>query len=365
MAKVKPFDKITLLSVVFLVLGGFLIFMSASLGLLAREGPQFSQTASSQFLIGVVGGFIALFIASYIPYRWYKKFSLYIFALSVLVTLMVFLPVIGLELNGAKRWLDLGFITFQPAELLKIGYVLYLAVWLSARDTKKSLAKIIPFGIISGITAGILLLQPDTGTFAVIAAAGGAMFVASGAKIRDIAIIVLAGIFVLTLVISVRPYAQDRIKTFFNPSVDSQGAGWQTNQSLYAVGSGGMFGRGFGQSVQKFIYLPEPTSDSIFAVYSEEFGFLGGVVLIFAFMLFALRGLWIAARAPDMFGGLIAVGIVILIMSQSFLNIGSMINIFPITGLPLIFVSHGGSALFMALFSVGILLNISRARRIS
>lgn len=363
----KPSDKIILLSVIALVVGGFLVFMSASLGLLARSGAQFSDIAAGQFIVGVLGGFIALFVASLIPYRIYKKYSLAIFVVAVLTTALVFVPWIGLEINGAKRWIDLRFITFQPVEFLKLGYVLYLAAWLSNAKSKvkKPLEGLVPFGVITALVAGMLLMQPDTGSFVVIAAAGAAMFVASGARMRDIAIIVLGGVLVLALVIFLRPYALERIHTFLDPSRDPQGAGWQVQQSLFAVGSGGAFGRGFGQSIQKFNYLPEPISDSIFAVYAEEFGFLGALVLIFAFTLFALRGLWVAARAPDMFGGLVAVGIVILITAQSFLNIGSMIGLLPVTGLPLIFVSHGGSALFFALLSVGILLNISRNRRMT
>lgn len=363
MAKRRPFDRFIFASVAALVLGGFLIFMSASLGLLARNGAQFSDVAVSQFSLGLVGGMIALIIVSLIPYRLYKKYALYLYILAILATLLVFVPGIGLEFNGARRWLDLGITTFQPVELLKIGYVLYLSAWLSGRRGKtlhRPLEGVVPFGIITGIVAIILLLQPDTGSFLVIAAAGFAMFLAAGATAKDIAILALVGILALGGLVFMRPYLLDRITTFVNPETDPLGSSYQIQQSLIAVGSGQFFGRGFGQSVQKFNYLPEPTSDSIFAVYAEEFGFLGSIILIFAFLLFALRGLWVAARAPDVFGGLVAVGIVILIVAQSFLNIGSMLAIVPLTGLPLIFISHGGSALLLSLASVGILLNISR-----
>ena len=157
-----------------------------------------------------------------------------------------------------------------------------------------------------------------------------------------------------------RPYVLDRLTTFVDSSQDPLGSSYQVRQSLIAIGSGNMFGRGFGQSVQKFNYLPEPTSDSIFAVYAEEFGFLGSALLLVGFVVFALRSLYVSVRAPDMYGGLIVVGIAILVIAQSFLNIGAMLGVLPLTGLPLIFVSHGGSALFMALASIGILLNVSR-----
>ena len=152
----------------------------------------------------------------------------------------------------------------------------------------------------------------------------------------------------------------DRILTFLNPSSDPLGNGYQIQQSLIAIGSGHIFGRGFGQSVQKFDYLPEPMGDSIFAVFAEEFGFMGALLLLSLFIFFAFRGLKIATHSPDQFGGLLVVGIVILIVSQSFINIGSLIGIFPLTGLPLLFISHGGTALFFALVGVGIVLNVSR-----
>lgn len=365
MAKIRPFDKFIFGSTAVLVLGGFLIFMSASLGLLARQGGQFGDVAVSQFFLGVVGGFIALLIISLIPYRIYRTYALYFYIAALLITLLVFIPGIGLQLNGARRWLNLGFTTFQPVELLKIAYVLYLGAWLSGRRGKaihNPLEGLIPFAAITGIVALVLLMQPDTGSLLVIAAAGLAMFLTAGATVKDLAILALIAILALGGLVALRPYLLDRITTFLDPSSDPLGSSYQIQQSLLAVGSGKVFGRGYGQSVQKFNYLPEPTSDSIFAVFGEEFGFLGGVVLIFAFLLFALRGLWIAARTPDMFGGLVSVGIVILIFGQVFLNIGSMLAIVPLTGLPLTFISHGGSALFLSLASVGILLNISRAK---
>lgn len=365
MAKKRPFDPVIFFSVLALVAGGFLIFMSASLGILVRGDGQFSDIAASQFVLGIAGGFIALYVTSHVPYRFWRQYALYFFAAAALLTLLVFAPGIGLELNGARRWLDLGITTLQPAEVLKIAYVLYLGSWLARRQraTTPFIMRVGPFAAITALTALLLLIQPDTGTFLVIAAAGGAMYIASGAKWKDIALIALAGIIGLSGVVLSREYAADRIKTFFDSGSDPLGSSYQIRQSLIAVGSGRTFGRGFGQSVQKFNYLPEPASDSIFAVFAEEFGFLGSVFLIFGFLFFGLRSLFIAARAPDKYGGLIAVGIAILVIAQSFLNIASMLAVVPLTGLPLIFISHGGSALFMALASVGILLNISRFRR--
>ncbi len=366
MRRTRSFDATIFFITTALVIGGFLIFMSASLGLLAREGAQFSDIATSQLSLGVIGGFLALFITSAIPYRLYRTYAFHLFVASAVATALVFVPGIGLTLNGARSWLDFGVTTFQPAEALKIGYILYLATWLSRRPKKTTpfFERVLPLAIVTGVVGVLLLLQPDTGTFVVIASAGAAMFIASGAKVRDILILGVIGLLGIGAFVAVHPHALERIATFANPAADPLGAGYQVQKSLIAVGSGQVFGRGFGQSIQKFTTLPEPTSDSIFAVFAEEFGFIGGALLIIGFLIFALRGLSIAARAPDAFGGLVAVGIVILITVQSFLNIGSMLAVFPLTGLPLIFVSHGGSALFMALASVGILLSISRSARI-
>lgn len=189
------------------------------------------------------------------------------------------------------------------------------------------------------------------------------MFVASGAKLRDIGIIAVVGLLLLTILFFTRDYVADRILTFINPNADPLGTSYQLQQSLLAVGAGEFWGRGFGASIQKFGRLPEPISDSIFSVFAEEFGFFGSVILILAFLTFAMRGLWVAARSPDLFGGLLAVGIVVIIVFQSFLNIASMLGLVPLSGLPLVFVSHGGTALMAALGAVGILLSVSRAAK--
>ncbi len=368
MRTIRRFDALIFFSTVFLVIGGFLIFLSASLGLLARDGAQFSDIAVSQFFLGVVGGFIMLYITSHIPYRLYRSYALYIFLFACALCVLVFFPPFGLSLNGAHSWLDFGFTTFQPAEFLKIAYVLYLAAWLSGRPAvgkkyRPFIERTAPFVLITGLVAVLLLLQPDTGTFMVVALAGGAMYFASGAKLKDMLILGVIGLVLVLGLVATRPYALERLQTYLNPARDPLGAGYQVQKSLIAVGSGELFGRGYGQSIQKFTTLPEPTADSIFGVFAEEFGFVGSMLLILAFLTFGLRALFVSARTSDLYGGLVIVGVAILIVVQSFFNMGSMVGVFPLSGLPLIFVSHGGSALFMALTSVGIVLNISRTAR--
>ncbi|MBI2617901.1 cell division protein FtsW [Candidatus Kaiserbacteria bacterium] len=355
-------DRQLLFITIILVVVGFFIFTSASLGLLAREGARFSSVAFSQIFFGMVLGTVFLFITTNIRYRYWRGYAPYIFALSMLAALLVFVPGLGFEAHGAKRWIELFGFTFQPVEFLKIGFVMCLAAYLSSVRNKIEEYRygLIPFVLLLGAAGGILLLQPDTGSTLVLASAGIAMYIVAGAKIRDLIILLVISTIIFSFLVTKRPYLQDRLETYLDPSANLQESGYQLNQSLIAIGSGGISGRGFGQSVQKFNYLPEPIGDSIFAVAAEEFGFIGGLILIFLFLAFAFRGLKIASRAPDYFGGLLVVGIVILITSQSFINIGSMLGVFPLTGVPLLFISHGGTAMLFALTSVGIVLNVSK-----
>ena len=362
----KHVDRIFLIATVLLVVIGFFIFTSASLGLLARDGAHFSSVAVSQLVFGIGAGIISLLIFSNIPYRSYKRFVPYFFGISILLTVLVFVPGVGREVNGASRWLRVGGFSVQPAEILKLTSVLFLAWFYSSyyrkmADVRYSLGVL--FAVIF-VIGTILMLQPDMGTFLIISTASIAIAFCSGIKFRHIALIGMVMLLGVVVIAMSRPYLFDRVTTFLNPSTDPDGSGYQIRQSLIAVGSGGLIGRGFGQSVQKFNYLPEPIGDSIFSVASEEFGFVGSVVIVLLFIFFVLRGLYIAGHAPDRFGGLTVTGIVILILTQSFMNIGSMIGIMPLTGEPLTFISHGGTSMFFALTGVGIILNISRYKKI-
>jgi len=358
----KRLDRPFLLLTTLLVGVGFFIFSSASLGLLAREGAQFSSVAFNQIFLGMVLGGISMLVVSAIHYKIWQTYALHIFIGACLLTLLVFVPVIGFEHGGAQRWLHLGPFSFQPSELLKVAYVIYLAAWFAKiktglHDYKKGL---LPFLGATAIVGAIMLAQPDTGTFMVMVAGGLAVFMGAGARVKDLALIVLTGILCIALLAIARPYIKDRIMTFLDPTADPLGSSYQIQQSLIAIGSGELFGRGFGQSIQKFNFLPEPIGDSIFAVAAEEFGFIGGVVLIALFVALGFRGFKIASRAPDLFGALLVLGITVLIVAQSMINIAAMLGILPLTGVPLIFISHGGSALFIALTAVGIVLNVSR-----
>lgn len=360
--KPQAIDKPFLWTVIIIMMAGLFIFSSAVLGLLARDAGQVANVATSQLLFGIVFGIGMLFWTFKIPYKMWRRYSLYIFFIALVLTAAVFIPGIGLNHGGATRWLIFGPISFQPSELLKFGFIVYLAAWLSAAKDNVGMLRysVIPLSIMLALVGVLLLKQPDTGTFAVIFITGLSMLIASGGKWRHIlGFVIIAAIGILVLA-SIKPYVKDRIETFLNPGADPQGASYQIQQSLIAVGSGELLGRGFGQSVQKFRYLPEPVGDSIFAVAAEEFGFVGSVFIVLMFLFFTLRGLTIAKHAPDHFSRLLVVGIVILITAQSYINIAAMLGVFPLTGLPLIFISHGGTAMLASLAEVGIVLHISR-----
>ncbi len=363
--KTSSVDKILLSIIIFLMLSGFMIFFSAAMGLIPREGVGFKTIITNQFLFGIIFGSIALVIFSKINYKYWRRYSLYIFLASILLSLLVFVPGIGMSHGGATRWIDLGFATIQPSEFLKIGLVIFLASWLSYKknDVNNIKQGILPFVCMLSVTGVIMLKQPDTDTFMIIATASLAMFIVAGAKWRYIFAIVFSGILLLALMAQIYPHVKDRFLILVKPlDFDILNKGYQTKQSLIAVGSGGLTGRGFGQSIQKFKYLPEPIGDSVFAVFAEEFGFVGSVILVLTFIMLLLRSYKIATQTNDLFATLLVVGFVTIITAQAFLNIGSMIKITPLSGLPLPLVSHGGTATVVTLISLGIILNVSKNR---
>ena len=357
-------DKPFLFFTIILIVAGFFIFSSASLGLLAKESSNYSSVAFSQTVFGLFLGTVAMIMASRLDFRIWKKSAFWLFLIAIILNILVLMPEIGFEHAGARRWIRLGTISFQTSEILKLAFVFYFAAWAaSVKDRIKTLRwGLLPLLILFTISALLLLKQPDTDNLILIVLAGVVMFIAAGGKWRYVLLIVLTGAIGLALLAYTKPYIMKRITTFFDPQADSLGASYQIQQSLIAIGSGGLFGRGFGQSVQKFTYLPEPVGDSIFAVAAEEFGFVGSLFLLSVFVLFATRGLKIASRTPNAFGRLVVVGIVIMIVSQAFVNIGAMLGVIPLSGITLPFVSHGGTSLFITLFEVGIVLSVSRTQ---
>ena len=354
-----------LISIFILVFTGFLIFSSASLGLLSKQAVKYSNVAFNQRFFGLFLGSIACIISSRIDYKIYRKYALLFFIGSIVLTLLVFSP-FGIEHGGAYRWIKAGPFSFQPSEFLKIGFIIFFSAWVAKAKDKTATLKhgLIPFVVLITIMALILLAEPDTDTFLITAFAGLGIFLTGGGRWKYVFALGIAGLIGLVLIAYARPYVMNRIVTFIHPSENSQGSGYQIQQSLIAIGSGGFSGRGFGQSIQKFNFLPEPIGDSIFAVAGEEFGFIGTFSIILLFIFFTFRGLKIALMTPDSFGRLLVVGIVIMIASQAFVNIGAMVGVLPLSGITLPFISHGGTALFMTLAEMGIVLNISKNKKI-
>lgn len=356
-------DKIFFWTVCTMSLIGFFILTSASMGLFARtEGLDFFGAVGRQGFFGLLGGAVLFLITGKINYRWWGKFSFVLLVTAFILTLLVFLPKIGLSHGGATRWISAGPLFFQPSEILKFSLIVYLASWLSSknRNIRNFKSGFLPFFGMAAIAGTPVVMQKDIGTLSVILSGCLALFFLAGGKLKHFLLAVIIIVVAVGSLIIIEPYRVNRLKVFFNPEHDPQGASYQLRQSLIAVGSGGIFGKGFGMSVQKFKYLPEPVGDSVFAVFAEEFGFIGAVFLICLFLFFLYKGFSISIRAPDNFGRLAAAGIAIMITAQSFINIAAMVGIFPLTGVPLVFVSKGGTALMMTLIEAGVLLNISK-----
>ncbi|MEK7071464.1 MAG: putative lipid II flippase FtsW, partial [Patescibacteria group bacterium] len=355
MTRAKKIDKFFLTVVFILIFFGLAMFISASLGILAKNKELFFSVLFSQLVLGLGFGLVGMYLALKINYKFWRRYAFLIFLGSILLTAAVFISGVGLAHQGAERWIKLGPVSFQPVEILKFGFVIYFAAWLSWAKNKVQDFRfgILPLCIMLAIIAVILFKQPDTKSFILISLTGISMLFISGVPMKYIFGVLMAAILVLGTLVVFKPYLQERIKTFIDPSSDPRGSSFQIQQSLIAFGSGGIFGRGYGQSIQKFSYLPEPQGDSIFAVLGEELGFVGTVATILLFAFFALRGLRIANHSPDLFSRLLVSGIVILITVQAFMHIASITGVFPLTGVPLPFMSHGGTSLMIYLTAIG------------
>lgn len=316
-----------------------------------------------QQMINITVGLGAWIVATKVYYRRWADWAPYLMILSFLALLALLVPGLSFATNGATRWLKLGPASFQPAELLKLSTVLYLAAWFERRQDqiKTFWDGLAPFTVIIGVVAfTLVVMQRDMGTMVVLVASAVAMYYVAGARLQHFMALIVAGLASSWLLIVTFPNRLQRLTTFLNPSKDPNGVGYHVTQALIAVGSGGIVGRGLGRSLQIYGYLPEAANDSIFAVIGEEFGFIGSVLLIGLFAMLVYRGLKIAAAAPDSFGRLVGVGIAIWLGVQALVNISAMLSLVPLTGIPLPFISYGGTSLVFALFGAGILLNISK-----
>lgn len=355
-------DKQLLILTAILFVGGLFILGSASMMLSYKNLGSVTGYALRQLLIGGGAGMVGMYATSRIPYRTWRTCALPLLLLSFVCLGLLFVPQLKVSFGGATRWLQLGPLNFQPSELLKLTFVMYLASWLDSRRREVGSVSygMIPFALMVSVVAVFLIMQPDIGTLFVIVMTAGLLYLLGGGKTSQAVVLCLLGIGVFYLVIQLASYRLSRLLVFLNPGSDPQGLGYQINQAFIAIGSGGFWGLGFGRSVQKYQYLPEPMGDSIFAIFAEEMGFFGVTLLIACFFLFFLKSLHIAKRAPDVFGKLLAAGIAAGIMSQAFINMAAISGLMPLTGIPLPFISYGGTSLAITLAGVGILLNISR-----
>lgn len=355
-------DRSLLWTTLALFIGGLLILTSASMVLSYKTFGSIGGYALRQLAFGGGVGLAAMLVASRLPYRIWRRIALPLLLVSFALMAMLFIPQLGFAAGGATRWLRLGPITFQPAEVLKLSFIIYLASWLDAR--RREVASVsygmIPFLLMLSVVSVFLAMQPDIGTLFVIAVTAGLMYFLGGGKVSQVITIVLLGVAGFYLLARLAPYRIARLLVFLNPWLEPQGAGYQITQAFIAIGSGGFAGLGFGRGLQKYQYLPEPMGDSIFAIFAEEMGFLGVLVLVALFAFLFWKGMRLAGRAPDVFGKLLASGIAIGIMTQAFVNMAAISGLLPLTGIPLPFVSYGGTSLAVTLASVGILMNISR-----
>jgi len=380
-----PVD-LPLLMLTLLLLGvGLIMVLSASYATAyydpKTDSPLAYAIAQTRY---AVIGLVVMYGVSKFNYQYLRILSLPMLLGSVVLLVLVPTP-LGVTLNGAQRWLKLLLVagpTFQPSEIAKIAVILYFSARLSKRDAinkkkikwnkrtrwgrfcawldKIGFMELVPYGVILVVIAGLLLMEPHLSGTILVMAGGAAVLFAAGISMRWFAMgigVVGAGLW---FVITMTPYMTSRVQLWLDPWSDSLGKGYQTIQSLYAIGSGGLLGRGLGKSSQKFLFLPEAENDFIFSVAVEELGLVGGIMILALFMFFILRGYWLALHARDRFGALVGVGITTLFAVQVFLNIGVVTNLIPNTGISLPFFSYGGTALIIQLAEVGVMLSISR-----
>ncbi len=365
----NQFDFTLCITVLVLLAMGIIMVLSASAPSSLAKNDNSYTYVGKQFAFAVVG-IIVMFAMSKIDYRFLKKYYWIIYHASWIILLLVLVPGLGRSVNGATRWVDLKITQFQPSELTKVGLIIFYAGYLS--DHKSELTDLVrgfikPLAYLS-LPVGILfIVQNHMSVSLVIGIVAITMMMMAGCRMSHfvntgaLGVSGLAGIFGILQMSGKGGFRLDRISTFFDPWSDSLGTGYQMVQSLYAIGSGGFFGVGLGNSKQKYLYIPEPHNDFIFAILAEELGFIGCAFVILLFALFVWRGVLIAMKSQDMFGSLLAIGITTLIGAQAIINIAVVTASIPTTGMALPFFSYGGTALLILLFTVGILLNISRS----
>lgn len=356
----KNLDRQLFYAVIALCLFGLIAVFNASLVSAFRDFGDQYYFVKDQAVFATVG-IVLMFMISFINYRRLYEWSAPLLIVTLVLLVAVFIPGIGIGAMGARRWINLGFTTLQPTEFAKLTLVIYLSAWFAYKEH----SRLKPFLLLLAIVLGLVILQPDLGTAIIISIIGILMYFISGASIVHFLLMVpvaLVGVIVLAIA---APYRLQRVVTFFNHNTDPLGASYHIRQVLIALGSGGLFGLGLGKSRQKFEYLPEASTDSIFAIIAEEIGFFGSLLLIGAYIFILYRIFTIASQAPDRFGRFLASGVGIWFAIQVAVNLASMVALVPLTGVPLPFISYGGSNLMTLLLGMGIVLSVSRQTRLN
>lgn len=352
----SPIDWFILMAVFGLVLFGVIMVFDASI---VESYYQFADKyhfAKLQLMWSGIG-IIALIISAYIPLKWVRSISPAIFALAIILLVLTLIPGLGVKVQGARRWLSIGNIQLQPSELTKLAAAIYFPAWLTKHQ------RLGPFITLMGILVVLLMLEPDLGTTLIIVGMTLSLFFVSGAKLRTIAGIIVGGTLLGFILIAGSSYRRARLQTFLDPTGDPLGASYHIRQVLLSLGSGGLTGTGIGRSRQKYQYLPEATTDSIFAVIAEETGFIGASFMIIIFLVIISRGLQLTRHITDSYAQLLAIAIISWLALQSILNLAAMVSLVPLTGLPLPLISYGGSSLVTMMAGIGLLLNTTRYRQ--
>ncbi len=345
------------------LLGLVMVYSASYATAAAAYGNSTYQLARQALYLAI--GWVALFITMRIDYHFWRRFALPAMLVAVgLLALVLLMPSTTLnDVNGAKRWIFIGQQGFQPSEMAKLAFILYLASWLAHRSSDKVrnlTYGLIPFGIVLGVVVALIMREPDMGSSMVFVFIGVTMFFVAGADLKQLAAGMALAAVTFAGLIAAASYRSNRIDSWLNPWSDPQGTGYHTIQSMMALGSGGIFGLGLGASRQKFSWLPEQYTDTIFSIIGEELGLVGALLVILLFACLVYRGYRVALRTSDPFAVLLATGITTWFGFQALINIGAVTNMIPFTGITLPFISAGGSALIFSLAATGVLLNISR-----
>ncbi len=353
----KPFDFWIFMTVlILLALGTIMVFSASAPNALNYKGDTYYYLKKQLLMVPLA--LIAMFITMNVDYRKWGKLSPIILVVSLVLLIMVLIPGIGSTINGTQRWM----FGFQPSEIAKLAVILFFSYSLSkSKDKLKSFFKgLFPYLLLLGMFAVLILMEKHLSGTIVVTLTACVILFSAGVKIKHFVILAFPAMAALVASVMLSPYRLDRILSFLDPSKDPKGASWQAFNSLLAIGSGGLFGKGLGKSLQKFLYLPEPQNDFILAILGEELGFIGIVVVMLLFLIFMWRGVKIALNAPDMFGSLLAIGITSLVAVQVVINVAVVTSSVPVTGMPLPFFSYGGTSLIFLMCGIGILLNISK-----